>query len=235
MRRRSQPPSGYGPRFLHSTGQLHKGGPDSGVFIQITAGDINDIDIPGEKFTFGVLKQAQALGDFESLVSRHRRAIRVDLGARRRKGAATFACAGQGGGCTGSGHGSRWQAVRMGDLRSMKNVELRSCGALVTMSTLVQPAPVKLAKPTLPKGDSCLLVIFGATGDLTRRKLIPALYDLACVGCTNRNFDVLGIGRTKLTDDDFRARIARRRRQTRKTRATSATRAGTTLPSACIT
>src|SRR5271167_2950990 len=75
------------------------------------------------------------------------------------------------------------------------------------MSTIVQPAPVKLAKPTLPKGDSCLVVIFGATGDLTRRKLIPALYDLACVGCTNRNFDVLGIGRTKLTDDDFRARL----------------------------
>ena len=78
--------SGYGPRFLHSTGQLHKGGPDSGVFIQITSDDINDIDIPGEKFTFGVLKQAQALGDFESLASRHRRAIRVDLGGDVEKG-----------------------------------------------------------------------------------------------------------------------------------------------------
>ena len=61
--------SGYGPRFLHSTGQLHKGGPDSGVFLQITSEDINDIEIPGEKFTFGVLKQAQALGDFESLAA----------------------------------------------------------------------------------------------------------------------------------------------------------------------
>jgi len=50
-------------------------------------------------------------------------------------------------------------------------------------------------------------VIFGGTGDLTRRKLIPALYDLACVGCTTRNFQVLGIGRTKLSDDDFRARV----------------------------
>jgi len=78
--------SGYGPRFLHSTGQLHKAGPDSGVFIQITSDDINDIDIPGEKFTFGVLKQAQALGDFESLASRHRRAIRVDLGGDVEKG-----------------------------------------------------------------------------------------------------------------------------------------------------
>jgi glucose-6-phosphate isomerase len=78
--------SGYGPRFLHSTGQLHKGGPDTGVFIQITADDINDIDIPGEKFTFGVLKEAQALGDFEALASRHRRAVRIDLGRDVEKG-----------------------------------------------------------------------------------------------------------------------------------------------------
>jgi glucose-6-phosphate 1-dehydrogenase len=75
------------------------------------------------------------------------------------------------------------------------------------MSTVVQPSPIKLAKPTLPKGDSCLVVIFGGTGDLTRRKLVPALYDLACVGCTNRNFEVLGIGRTELTDDGFRTRL----------------------------
>jgi transaldolase / glucose-6-phosphate isomerase len=77
---------GYGPRFLHSTGQLHKGGPDSGVFLQLTSEDINDIDVPGEKFTFGVLKQAQALGDFEALAGRHRRAIRVDLGRDVEKG-----------------------------------------------------------------------------------------------------------------------------------------------------
>ena len=50
-------------------------------------------------------------------------------------------------------------------------------------------------------------MIFGGTGDLTRRKLIPALYDLACIGCTNPNFDVLGIGRTQLTDDQFRERM----------------------------
>jgi hypothetical protein len=78
--------SGYGPRFLHSTGQLHKGGPDNGVFLQITSDDINDIEIPVEKFTFGVLKQAQAMGDFESLTNRHRRAIRVDLGRDAEKG-----------------------------------------------------------------------------------------------------------------------------------------------------
>jgi len=71
---------GYGPRFLHSTGQLHKGGPDSGVFIQITAPDKVDFPIPGESYTFTVLKDAQALGDFQSLIKHGRRALRVDLG-----------------------------------------------------------------------------------------------------------------------------------------------------------
>ena len=78
--------TGYGPRFLHSTGQLHKGGPDCGVFIQLTAGDREDVSIPGEPYTFGVLKEAQALGDLESLTRRHRRAIRVDLGADTEEG-----------------------------------------------------------------------------------------------------------------------------------------------------
>jgi glucose-6-phosphate isomerase len=71
---------GYGPRFLHSTGQLHKGGPDSGVFIQITAPDKIDIQVPEAPYTFSVLKDAQALGDFESLQKHGRRALRVDLG-----------------------------------------------------------------------------------------------------------------------------------------------------------
>ncbi len=71
---------GYGPRFLHSTGQLHKGGPDSGVFIQVTAPDKVDLDVPGAPYSFGILKEAQALGDFQSLLAHGRRAIRVDLG-----------------------------------------------------------------------------------------------------------------------------------------------------------
>jgi glucose-6-phosphate 1-dehydrogenase len=64
-----------------------------------------------------------------------------------------------------------------------------------------------MTQPALPKADSCLVVIFGGTGDLTRRKLVPALYDLGCVGCTSRDFKVLGIGRTKLTDDKYRAEL----------------------------
>jgi transaldolase/glucose-6-phosphate isomerase len=72
--------TGYGPRFLHSTGQLHKGGADNGVFLQVTASDKTDLAVPGQSYTFSVLKQAQALGDFRSLATRGRRAIRVDLG-----------------------------------------------------------------------------------------------------------------------------------------------------------
>ena len=73
--------TGFGPRFLHSTGQLHKGGPDSGVFIQITAPDKVDFPVPEESYTFSILKDAQALGDFQSLLAHGRRAIRVDLGS----------------------------------------------------------------------------------------------------------------------------------------------------------
>jgi len=72
--------TGYGPRFLHSTGQLHKGGPDSGVFVQITAPDKIDFPVPEAPYTFSVLKEAQALGDFQSLLKHGRRALRVDLG-----------------------------------------------------------------------------------------------------------------------------------------------------------
>lgn len=72
--------TGYGPRFLHSTGQLHKGGPDSGVFIQLTGGTTTDVPIPNEPFGFGVLVRAQAIGDFESLLKHNRRAISINLG-----------------------------------------------------------------------------------------------------------------------------------------------------------
>ena len=70
---------GYGPRYLHSTGQLHKGGANSGVFLQVVGDDPNDVPIPGEKFSFGVLKQAQALGDFQALRNHGRRVIRIQV------------------------------------------------------------------------------------------------------------------------------------------------------------
>ncbi len=72
---------GFGPRFLHSTGQAYKGGPNSGVFLQLTCDDENDLAVPGQKYTFGVVKAAQARGDFEVLAERGRRALRVHLGS----------------------------------------------------------------------------------------------------------------------------------------------------------
>jgi transaldolase/glucose-6-phosphate isomerase len=71
---------GFGPRFLHSTGQLHKGGPNNGVFLQITSDDAEDLPIPDQKYTFGTLKRFQAQGDFEVLAQRKRRVLRVHLG-----------------------------------------------------------------------------------------------------------------------------------------------------------
>ncbi len=70
---------GFGPRFLHSTGQAYKGGPNSGVFLQITADDAADLAIPGHAASFGVIKAAQARGDFDVLAERGRRALRVHL------------------------------------------------------------------------------------------------------------------------------------------------------------
>lgn len=70
---------GFGPRFLHSTGQAYKGGPNSGVFLQITCDDAVDLPVPGQKYTFGIVKAAQARGDFQVLADRKRRALRVHL------------------------------------------------------------------------------------------------------------------------------------------------------------
>lgn len=70
---------GFGPRFLHSTGQAYKAGPDSGVFLQITCEDAADLPVPGQRYSFGVVKAAQARGDFQVLADRGRRALRVHL------------------------------------------------------------------------------------------------------------------------------------------------------------
>jgi transaldolase/glucose-6-phosphate isomerase len=72
---------GFGPRFLHSTGQAYKGGPNTGVFLQVTCDDQADLPVPDHQYTFGVVKAAQARGDFEVLAERGRRAVRVHLGA----------------------------------------------------------------------------------------------------------------------------------------------------------
>jgi len=82
---------GFGPRFLHSTGQTYKGGPNSGVFLQVTCDDAHDLAVPGETFTFGTVKAAQARGDFDVLAERGRRALRVHLGADVAAGLARLA------------------------------------------------------------------------------------------------------------------------------------------------
>jgi transaldolase / glucose-6-phosphate isomerase len=80
----------FGPRFLHSTGQAYKGGPDSGVFLQITADDARDLAVPGQKASFGIIKAAQARGDFDVLTERGRRALRVHLKGGLKKGLAAL-------------------------------------------------------------------------------------------------------------------------------------------------
>ena len=84
---------GFGPRFLHSTGQAYKGGPNSGVFLQITCDDARDVAVPGQKYTFGVVKAAQARGDLEVLRERGRRALHVHLGSDVSAGLAQLASA----------------------------------------------------------------------------------------------------------------------------------------------
>ncbi len=77
---------GYGPRFLHSTGQFHKGGPNTGLFLQLTAEEVEDMSIPGSVYTFGTFKQAQALGDLEALRKHGRRVGRIQVGANVNEG-----------------------------------------------------------------------------------------------------------------------------------------------------
>ncbi len=72
---------GFGPRFLHSTGQVYKGGPNSGVILQVTCEDAADLAVPGQAYSFGVVKAAQARGDFDVLAERGRRLLRVHLPA----------------------------------------------------------------------------------------------------------------------------------------------------------
>ena len=92
-RRRVATCLGFGPRFLHSTGQAYKGGPNSGVFLQVTCDDSVELPVPGQKYTFGVVKAAQARGDFHVLAERGRRALRVHLGSNLKAGLATLQAA----------------------------------------------------------------------------------------------------------------------------------------------
>lgn len=78
--------SGFGPRFLHSTGQLHKGGPNTCLALQVVDQPGEDVPVPGERYTFGALVAAQAIGDYDALLARGRRVLRVDIGTDRASG-----------------------------------------------------------------------------------------------------------------------------------------------------
>ena len=82
---------GFGPRFLHSTGQAYKGGPNSGVFLQITHDAAKDLAVPGQKYSFSVVELATAQGDLSVLVERGRRAIRIHMGADAEAGLSALA------------------------------------------------------------------------------------------------------------------------------------------------
>jgi glucose-6-phosphate isomerase len=82
---------GFGPRFLHSTGQAYKGGPNTGVFLQVTCDDARDVEVPGQRYSFGTVKAAQARGDFDVLADRGRRALRVHVGPDVAAGLETLA------------------------------------------------------------------------------------------------------------------------------------------------
>jgi len=85
--------TGFGPRFLHSTGQAYKGGPNNGMFLQITSGNTADLDVPGQKISFGVIEAAQARGDFDVLAERGRRILRLHISGDVAKGLATIGTA----------------------------------------------------------------------------------------------------------------------------------------------
>ena len=87
------------------------------------------------------------------------------------------------------------------------------------MSAIIQASPLeKLSQEPMPTGDSCVLIIFGASGDLTKRKLIPGLYNLACEGCMNPQFEVLGIGRTPMSSEEFREKSGEAAAKSKDTR-----------------
>jgi glucose-6-phosphate 1-dehydrogenase len=87
------------------------------------------------------------------------------------------------------------------------------------MSTIIEASPLeKLSREPLPTGDSCVLVIFGASGDLTKRKLIPGLYNLSCAGCMNPQFEVLGIGRTPMSTEELRKKSGEAAAKSKDTR-----------------
>ena len=171
--RRTERPTtfGWGPRFLHSTGQYHKGGPPQGVFLQITCDEADDVEIPDRPFTFGTLITAQAAGDAAVLADHGRPVLRLHL--------------------TDPAPASRpwWSCCDDG----------RQTGTACDRTRCASPQDRRLPRIAGP----CGLVIFGVTGDLARKKLMPAVYDLANRGLLPPGFALVGFARRDWADQDF--------------------------------
>ena len=167
---------GWGPRFLHSTGQFHKGGPAIGVFLQIVGGRAEtDLEIPGRPFTFGQLIQAQAAGDASVLAEHGRPVLTLTLRRHRRRRRARSA--------------RRSAEPRRHARRDHARTSTRSAS----------PSDRRLNRIAGPSG----LIIFGVTGDLSRKKLMPAVYDLANRGLLPPGFALVGFARRDWDDQDF--------------------------------
>ena len=167
---------GWGPRFLHSTGQLHKGGPSVGVFLQVTGAVARDVDVPGRPFSFGRLELAQALGDDRALSGRGRPVVRLHLTDRAEGVRQLLAAASQ-----AAGQVILDPPQGGNPLRDVRDRRL----------------------PRVP--GPCALVVFGVTGDLATKKLIPAVYDLANRGLLPPAFAMIGFARRDWGDGDFAA------------------------------
>ena len=163
---------GWGPRFLHSTGQYHKGGPQNGVFLQITGAVTADVPVPGRDFTLGRLQLAQALGDLGALRQRGRPAVRLHLRDR----------------AAGLRPGARCGPGQRDGVRPVS-----------AANPLRDPRDRRIPRVAGP----CVLVLFGVTGDLARKKLMPAVYDLANRGLLPPGFSLVGFARRDWEHEDF--------------------------------
>ena len=158
---------GWGPRFLHSTGQYHKGGPSTGVYLQVTGQPERDLAVPDRPFTFHEFLIAQAVGDGQVLAEKGRPVLRLHL----------------------DGPGSRTPYGR------------RSRESCHWTNPLRDPRDRRLPRIAGP----CGMVLFGVTGDLSRKKVMPAIYDLANRGLLPPGFSLVGFARRDWANQDFAA------------------------------
>ena len=175
---RSATTFGYGPRFLHSTGQLHKGGPPAGRFLQIVHDSEPDVEIPGADYGF-TRAQARPGHRRPRHAPRARPAGRARDAVRRRRGR------------------RHARARRPHPEADVSTTVPSTPPAVVGDNPLVEGLERLPVHPTN-------LAIFGATGDLSKRKLLPALYNLAHDGALPERFNLVGISRSEMTDEEFR-------------------------------